>query len=137
MPRCATSMRHGTDDVVDADPDPQRRVALGIVRRIGPLPGIAYVRLEGDRDHETAAIVVDAAPTVGTGLALEAAAALDGTFAGNLVTVVEVVHGVKDLVRIGKVDHVAIGEDTVHRVHEDGPFVLAPEIVRHEESAPE
>src|SRR6516164_3991529 len=94
-------MRHGINDVVHADPDAEGGVFLGVVRSIGPLPGIADVGLEGDGHHQTPAVVIDAAPAVGAGLALVGAAALYRPLAGHLVAVVEIVNAVENGVDVG------------------------------------
>src|SRR5580704_8066451 len=43
--RASRSVRHGVYHVVHADPDGQVGELLGIVRIVGKLPGVAYVRV--------------------------------------------------------------------------------------------
>src|SRR5689334_8374991 len=64
------SVRHGIDDVVDADADSERRELFVIVRIVGPFPGIADVGVERHRHHQPAAIVVNPAPARRTAFAL-------------------------------------------------------------------
>src|SRR5260221_12604410 len=58
------SVRHRLDDVVNADADTERRIFLGIVRRVGPLPGIAQVGV-GAEGNDQATLDVLKAPREG------------------------------------------------------------------------
>src|ERR1700693_4157821 len=95
--RARRSVRHGVNHVVHADPDGQVGKLLRILGIVCELPGVADVRVIGDRDHDPSFVVVDAAPVrpyaaTGTGLA----ALVQMLGAGNLETIVQIEDGVKD-----------------------------------------
>src|ERR1700688_1051642 len=60
--RAGRSVRHGVYHVVDADSNCQIGEVLRIPRIVGKFPGVAHVRVIGDRDHDAAFVVVDSAP---------------------------------------------------------------------------
>src|SRR6185295_18857167 len=86
LPCRAWLVRHGVDDVVHADADAEGGVLGRIGGRVGPFPGISHIRLIGDGDHEAAAVVVDAAPLVGTRIAFEGYTTVHRSLARYLVT---------------------------------------------------
>ena len=75
----------------------------------------------------------------GNGAALLAVAigeaAPEGPLAGDLITVVQIVHGVKDGIGIGDFHHRPVRKHQPHAFVESIPFFGAPEIVQHQEAA--
>src|SRR5579884_1000759 len=132
-------VRHRVDQIVEPDADAERGEALGILRVIGMLPGIAKVHVVADRDHQAAVVVVDAAPVRRlAGLALFVGeAGFEVERAGHLVTLVEVVNGVEDGVFGFDLDDGAVRENFAHAGGEDLPLVGAVKVVAHEEAAAE
>ncbi len=123
------------NDVVHADPDSQRRILFRILRIIGPFPGIADIGIKRHGHHDAAFVVHDPAPVrSGTVVAIRGAAP-DGPLARNLITVVQVVNGVKDGIGIGNFDHGPVGENQPHGFVEAIPLFGAPKIVQHEKAA--
>jgi ABC-type multidrug transport system fused ATPase/permease subunit len=65
------SVRHRVDHEVHAQPDPQRRELLRIVRTVRPFPGVPNIAIKGHRHHQAIVIVVDPHPVrLGPGRAL-------------------------------------------------------------------
>ena len=58
-------MRHGIHDVIGGDPQGGLRELFVILRVVGVFPGVAQVHVVADGDHESAMVVVDAAPNGG------------------------------------------------------------------------
>src|SRR5690606_16235424 len=56
------SVRHRVNYVIDGEAIREGGHRLGVAGIVGMLPGVAEIHVEVDRDHEAAAIVVDAAP---------------------------------------------------------------------------
>ena len=107
------SMRHGIDDVVDSEAVRRRRHGRRIMRVVGMLPGIAHVAVVVHRDHEPAAIVVDAAPVR---RAFHAAVQMPLT--GDLRALVELEQDVMQHVVVGNVDDRAARQERGHRLAE-------------------
>src|SRR5450432_1512145 len=130
-------VRHRVDHVIDADADAERRVLLRVFGIVGMLPGIAQVHIVADGGHEAALIVIDASPMcapAGRAFFVGKAGAQENG-AGHLVLVVEIVNRVEDLLGFGQVDNGTVGEDALHAGEEDVPFLVAVEVVAHEEAA--
>ena len=95
-------MGHGVHDVVEDDAESKSGKFLGILRTVGPLPGVAEVHVGADGDHDAAAIVADGAPLRHIAVFLVSPAGVDIDFAGDLEFLVDVVEDVVDLVGIGE-----------------------------------
>src|SRR5579871_6590059 len=134
---CATLMRHCVGHIIDPDANAQSRIARGVLWCISPFPRVAYVRLERDRHHQPAVIIEDPPPMIGASFALPTRAAHHRSLTRHLVAIVQIVYCVKDRLAIVQLHRLAIREDLVHALHEDFPFVLTPEVVSHEEAAPQ
>src|ERR1700733_16113895 len=61
-PLAAKLMRHGVNNIVDADANAERGVLFRILGIVGVLPGIAQIHVMADGHHEAAFVVVDAGP---------------------------------------------------------------------------
>src|SRR5437667_9728323 len=92
MPYSVSSMRHGIDDVSDAQPMGLRGHIFRVRRRVGPLPGVAVILVEGDRHHDAALVVIDAAPVRNFSVvSLVSQTLIDGDGAGHLYSPVKIV----------------------------------------------
>ena len=109
-----------------------------ITRIISPLPRIAHIGIESHRDHDTALVVVNAAPVRRLAARFLVAAQTlpaQAPLAGNQITVIQVVDYMKNRVVIRDLDNLPVGENHLHAFGEPAPFVGAPEIVEHKEAA--
>ena len=130
-------MRHGVNDVVNADADPERGVFLGIFGIVGVLPGIAEVHVVADGDHEPAFVVIDAAPMRHEAVFFRNAVRVEDLLTRHLVAIVQVENSVEDRAAVLDVDDGPVGKHAIHAGNEDVPLVGAVEIVAHEEAAAE
>src|SRR5207245_6719756 len=91
-PHCAgsatRSMRHGVDNVIDAEPDSQRRVLLRVLGVVGVLPGVAEIHVVADGDHEAAFVVVDSTPARCDAIMLPGLSTFDELRYRHLITLV-------------------------------------------------
>src|SRR5262249_14091494 len=77
----------------------------------------------------------DAAPVGNLAVLLVGFAVFQSGDAGHLVTVVQIVDGVKDRVSVRDLDDRAVRKDAAHALGEGLPFDAAVEVVAHEETA--
>ena len=97
-------VRHRVDNVVDTNTNPQRREFFIILRIVGPLPGIAQVGIESHGGYNAAFVIIDASPARRAAFALVRHAGAEIAGAGNLITVVQIINRVENLVGIVDVD---------------------------------
>src|SRR6516165_6486520 len=84
------SMSHRVHDVVDPNPDAQRRESFGIIGVVGVFPRIPQIHVEADRHHQAALVVVDSAPVRHVSVILPRLPATDPLRARNLVAAVQI-----------------------------------------------
>src|SRR5262245_20094185 len=124
------SVRHRVDDVIDAETVRSRSHRRGVMRVVGVLPRVAHVAVVIQRDHESAAIVIDPAP-----VRRPFHAAVKVPLARNLRALIEIEQDVVQRVSLGNVDDRAPRQQLGHRLSDSLPFVLAVEVVEDEKPA--
>src|SRR5438034_9916331 len=87
----ACSVRHGVDDIIDADADSQLGELFRIARVIGVLPGVAQVHVVADGHHEASLVVVDAAPNRNPTVMLVGYARFEELRARYLIAIIKIV----------------------------------------------
>ena len=91
-----TSVRHGVNDVIDSDPDSQRRKLLVVSGIVRPLPRVPDIGLKRHRHHDAPAVVVNPAPARRTALAFLRDAGLYIARARNLVAIRQIINRMED-----------------------------------------
>jgi hypothetical protein len=129
------SVRHGVNDVVHTDPHAQVRKVQWIPWSVGPLPGIADVRIQGNGDHDTAFIVVDTLPARNLSIFFVARVQVLGS--GDAVSIVQIKDGVKYGVVVRNIHNWPFWKDHLHGLFEISLFLGSVEVVGHEETAAE
>src|ERR1700735_3419721 len=89
-------MRHGVNDIVDANANPERGVFLWILGIVGMLPGIAQIHVVANGHHQPALVVEDASPMRFVAVLFWYAVSINHLLAGHLVAIVEVENGMED-----------------------------------------
>jgi len=82
---------HGIRDVIQDDAKRESGKFLGILRAVGPLPGVAEVHVGTDRDHDSTPVVADGAPLWHVAVLFISAPGSDVNLARDLKLFVDVV----------------------------------------------
>src|SRR3954453_8278456 len=122
---------HRVDDVVDPKSDGKSRESFWIERGIGALPRGAPVGVERNCHHYPPFVVVDASPV--RDVAIELMPFRQMRLPWDLITLVEVIDGMENRIRIGDLDDRAIRKGPPHALFEDLPLDSSVEVVRHKE----
>src|ERR1700678_2923267 len=130
-------MRHGVNDIVDANANPERGVFLWILGIVGMLPGIAQIHVVADSHHQAALVVVNTAPMRLVAVLFRYAVSINHLLAGHLVAIVEVENRMENGAAVLDVHNGPVLKHAGHAGDEDIPFVAAVKIVAHEEAATE
>src|SRR6185312_16610438 len=94
----AVSVGHAVDDVVHPHSECQRRERLGVLGRVGPLPGIPEMHVVADRDDDPSLVVADRAPLGDIAVLLVRSPRPDILLARHLEAHAEIEQNVEDLV---------------------------------------
>src|SRR5260370_14521955 len=128
-------MRHGIDDIIDADLCSKDRVFGWVAGRVEELPRVSKVGVEREGHHDAAFVVVDSLPVSDVAILFVACVQVFG--AGDLEAIIEIENGMEDCVVVWNVDEVAFWEDHLHGLFEVGLFLGAVAVVGHEEASTE
>src|ERR1700733_2762967 len=132
-PSCLVS--HGVGNVVEDDAKSKSGKLFGVLRAVGPLPGVAEMHVGADGHHDASVVTADGAPLGHVAVLFVGSAGVDVDLARDLKFFVDVVQVVVDLVFILKILHGPVGQHLAHAGHEMLPVVSAVEIVHHQETA--
>src|SRR5580704_11330162 len=96
-------MSHGVGYVVEDDAKSKSGKLLGVLRAIGPLPGVAEMHVSADGHHDAPVVAADGAPLGYVAVLLIGSAGIDVDLAGDLKFFGDVVQDVVDLVVIRQI----------------------------------
>src|SRR4051812_16238725 len=133
--RAWRSVAHSVNHVVHTDADSEGRIFFGMSWIVCPLPGVAEIRVERNRDHYATMAVIDSTPVRNGAVIPVGLPAPQGPLARHLISFSQIVDGVKYGVVAGDLDDGAVGKDAFHALVEPVPFLGSPEIVEHQEAA--
>src|SRR6201998_3389256 len=100
---------------------------------VRPFLGVAYIRIKGDRHHDSAMIVVNAAPV--SVLAVELVTHREMFGARDSVAVVQIEHAVEEGITVRIFGGGATRKDFLYALFEYLPLDRSVEIVGHEKTA--
>jgi len=129
------SVRHAVEDEIDPYAIGQGGIPLGIFRAVGPFPGVSHVRVMADGHHDASVVVTNRPPFGIFAIGIVNAASPDIPGSGNLKSLVQIVHDVKNLIAVAQLFDRAIRQNHAYPAQENLPFAVAMGIVDHKEAA--